>query len=277
MAGALAAFHARIPVAHVEAGLRSGHLDAPFPEEMNRVVIDRLATHLFPPTPRADAHLAREGVAPARRLVTGNTSVDALLDVRARLPSLALPVRDRLGERDAVVLVTAHRRESFGAPLRSVFEALLTLAGRHPDVAFVYPVHPNPQVHGPAYALLRADNIVLVPPVGYAELVWLMDRACLVLSDSGGVQEEAPTLGRPLLVLRNVTERPEVVDAGAGRLVGTDRDRIVAEAERVLCGEAAPARPRRLFGDGRAAERIAARLAGDPVQAWAPEPAGAPA
>ncbi|MDF1701129.1 MAG: UDP-N-acetylglucosamine 2-epimerase (non-hydrolyzing), partial [Planctomycetota bacterium] len=230
MGSGLAAFQREVPVAHVEAGLRSGRLDAPFPEEMNRVVIDRLATHCFPPTPGADALLAAEGVPAARRLVTGNTAIDALLDLRGRLDTLDLPVRARLGEPERLVLITAHRRESFGAPLLEVFGALQAIALAHPDVTFVYPVHPNPNVLGPAHAHLTAPNLTLIEPVHYGELAWLLDRAELVISDSGGLQEESPTLGKPLLVLREVTERPEVVDAGAALLVGTDRALIEREA-----------------------------------------------
>lgn len=281
MATAMAAFHLEVPVGHVEAGLRSGRMDAPFPEEMNRVVIDRLAAHLFPPTPRADAHLEAEGVDPARRLVTGNTGIDALLALRGRLEALDLPVRRALAGVERLVLVTAHRRESFGAPLRRVFEALCSLAAAHPDVTFVYPVHPNPQVTGPAHELLRAPNLCLVEPVHYGELVWLLDRCELALSDSGGLQEEAPTLGKPLLVLREVTERPELIDAGAGLLVGTDAARIAAEATRLLTdpeARTAMGRPRFLFGDGRGSGRIAARLAGEAVAPWEPAPAaGTPA
>ncbi|MDA1194021.1 MAG: UDP-N-acetylglucosamine 2-epimerase (non-hydrolyzing) [Planctomycetota bacterium] len=273
MASALAAFQREVPVAHVEAGLRSGRMDAPFPEEMNRVVVDRLAAHCFPPTPGADAYLAAEGVPAARRLVTGNTAIDALLDLRGRLDTLDLPVRERLDTVERLVLITAHRRESFGAPLREVFAALGTLARNHPDVTFVYPVHPNPQVKGPAHELLRAPNLILLEPVHYGELVWLLSRAELVISDSGGLQEEAPTLGRPLLVLREVTERPEVVEAGAALLVGTDQARIVAEATRLLAEPEVRARlgqPRFLFGDGAASARIAAHLAGERVAPWAP-------
>ena len=272
MATALAAFYLRIPVGHVEAGLRSGRMDAPFPEEMNRVVIDRIAERLFAPTPGAAANLLREGVDPARILVTGNTAIDALFDVRDRLADLPVPLRSAIDPSRRVILVTAHRRESFGAPLASVFEALETIARRYPDVELVYPVHPNPQVVGPARERLRAPNVRLIEPVDYASLVWLLDRAHLVLTDSGGIQEEGATLGRPLLVLREVTERPELVEAGAGRLVGTDRDRIVDEVARLLDDEAARdamARPRALFGDGRAGARIAASLAGEVPEPWA--------
>ena len=275
MATALAAFHLGIPVAHVEAGLRSGRLDAPFPEEMNRVVIDRLAAHLYPPTPGAARHLEAEGVPAARCLVTGNTAIDALLGLRARLDTLDLPVRKRFEGAGRLVLVTCHRRESFGAPIREVFAGLQALAEAHPDITFVYPVHLNPQVQEPARALLTAPNLALIEPVHYGELVWLLDKCELAISDSGGIQEEAPTLGRPLLVLREVTERPEVVDAGAGILVGTDRARIEAEATRLLADAAAReamGRARFLFGDGHAAERIAAHRAGEPVAAGGPPP-----
>ena len=274
LATTLAAFYLGVPVGHVEAGLRSGRMDAPFPEEMNRVVIDRLARHLFAPTPRAAENLAREGAASARVLVTGNTAIDALLEVRARVGALDLPVRRLVHDAPRLVLVTAHRRESFGAPLAAVFAAVERLARTHPDLPFVYPVHPNPEVEGPARAALTAPNVHLVPPVGYAELVWLLDRAELVLTDSGGIQEEGATLGRPLLVLREVTERPELIEAGAGLLVGTDRDRIVAEGARLLDDPDARARfgvPRSLFGDGHAAERIASDLAGEAPAPWRPE------
>jgi UDP-N-acetylglucosamine 2-epimerase len=276
MATALCAFHLHVPVAHVEAGLRSGRMDAPFPEEMNRVVIDRLADRLYPPTPGAADHLAAEGVAAKRCLVTGNTAIDALLGLRARLDGMDLPVRERLGHVERLVLVTAHRRESFGRPLEGVFDALAELAASHPDVTFVYPVHPNPAVRGPARARLTSSNVELLEPVDYAELVWLLDRCELAISDSGGIQEEAPTLGRPLLVLRDVTERPELIAAGAGRLVGTDRARIVREARRLLddpAARAARAAPRQLFGDGAAAGRIAAHLAGEAPAPWSPAPA----
>jgi UDP-N-acetylglucosamine 2-epimerase len=275
MATALAAFYLEIPVAHVEAGLRSGRLDAPFPEEMNRIVIDSFAQWVFPPTADAAENLTREGIPTERALITGNTAIDALLDLRSRLGEFDLPVREQLADAGRVVLVTAHRRESFGEPLRRVFSALQQVAAAHPDVTFVYPVHPNPQVLAPAHELLTAPNIRLMPPVDYAELVWLLDRAELVLTDSGGLQEEAPTLGTPLLVLRDVTERPAFLAAGAGLLVGTDPERIVTETARLLTDAAAHAamgRPRMLYGDGHAGTRIAAALAGDPVTHFAPPP-----
>ncbi len=277
MAGALAAFQREVPVAHIEAGLRSGRMDAPFPEEMNRVVIDKLATHVYPPTPGAAAHLTAEGITGPNMLVTGNTAIDALLGLRGRLSELELPVRARFEDAERLVLITCHRRESFGAPIREVFAALQAVALAHPDITFVYPVHLNPQVQGPAHEMLTAPNLALIKPVHYGELVWLLDRAELVISDSGGLQEESPTLGRPLLILREVTERPEVVEAGAGILVGTDRALIESEAARLLGdadARAAMGRAQQLFGDGRAAERIAAHLAGETVAPWEPAPLG---
>ncbi len=273
MATALAAFYLEIPVAHVEAGLRSGRLDAPFPEEMNRIVIDSFAQWVFPPTADAAENLSREGVAPERSVITGNTAIDALLDLQGRLSEFELPAREQLADVGRLVLVTAHRRESFGEPLRRVFGALQSIAAAHPDVTFVYPVHPNPKVLAPARELLKAPNIILMPPVDYAELVWLLDRAELVLTDSGGLQEEAPTLGTPLLVLRDVTERPAFLGAGAGLLVGTDPERIERETTRLLTDAAAHAamgRPRLLYGDGKAGTRIAAALAGETVEDFAP-------
>lgn len=280
MATAMAAFYERLDIAHIEAGLRSGRMDAPFPEELNRVWIDQVANYLYPPTDGARDAIAREGRTGAEVLVTGNTSIDALLDIRARLDDMALPVREAHGDVERLVLVTAHRRESFGQPLRDVMHAIAELARTHPDVTFVYPVHPNPRVLEAAAALAGVDNVRRIEPVSYAELVWLLDRAELVLTDSGGIQEEAPTLGRALLILREVTERQEVVEAGAGRLVGTDPDLIIREATRLLAGPEAReemASPRFLFGDGRAAERIARHLEGRAPAPWVADAAGAPA
>jgi UDP-N-acetylglucosamine 2-epimerase len=273
MAAALAAFYRQVPVGHVEAGLRSGRLDAPFPEEMNRVVVDRLATHWFAPTPRALDHLRREGADEARVTVTGNTAVDALLYVRGRVAAMEVPVKAAVGDPKRLVLVTAHRREAFGKPFADLCAGIQAVATSHPDVQFVYPVHLNPQVKGPARERLSAPNVHLLDPVDYASLVWLLDRAECVLTDSGGIQEEAPALGKPVLVLREVTERPELIEAGAGILVGTSPERIEAEASRLLddpAHRAAMGRPRSIFGDGRAAVRIAARLCGEAVRPWAP-------
>jgi UDP-N-acetylglucosamine 2-epimerase (non-hydrolysing) len=267
LCAALAAFYNRIPVGHVEAGLRTFDLSAPWPEEANRVLTARLAALHFAPTEGARRNLLREGTPAGRIEVTGNTGIDALFWVRDRLraePSAA----GRDGKR--TVLITAHRRESFGGPFESVCQAIADLAGRFPGVEFIYPVHPNPNVRGPVEAVLgnrsdprlAAGNVRLVAPLGYGEFVRAMDACTLILTDSGGVQEEAPSLGKPVLVLREVTERPEAVEAGTVRVVGTDRGKIVAEATRLLTDPAAYAamgRAHNPYGDGRAAGRIVAR------------------
>jgi UDP-N-acetylglucosamine 2-epimerase (non-hydrolysing) len=256
MVGALAAFHRRVPVGHVEAGLRTGDLERPFPEEANRRVIDLVADLCFAPTERAAGLLRGEAVPESRIHVTGNTVVDALEWISSLAPPE--PARDE-------VLITVHRRESFGAPLRAIFAAVRDLAEAFPDVRFVYPVHHNPNVRGPAHELLAGlPNLELHEPFDYLELVRRLRSARLVLTDSGGLQEEAPTFGKPVLVLRETTERPEGVEAGIAQLVGHDRARIVAEASRLLTDEAAYAAVATAvnpYGDGRAAERIGAVLA----------------
>ncbi len=262
MAAALAGFYARARVAHVEAGLRTHDKWSPMPEEMNRRLVAALADVHFAPTPRARDHLLAEGVAPERVVVTGNTVVDALLWV-AEQPAPPPAVRVAPGRR--LLLVTAHRRENWGAPLAEICGALRAIAERHAGTLdVVFPVHPNPQVRGVvAPALGDLPNVHLLPPVDYRVLVDLMRHAALVLTDSGGLQEEAPTFGVPVLVMRESTERPEAVEAGCARLVGARRERIEAEVERLLGGRsstagAAPAvNP---FGDGHAAARVAAWL-----------------
>jgi UDP-N-acetylglucosamine 2-epimerase len=259
MVGALAAFHRRVPVGHVEAGLRTGDLERPFPEEANRRVIDLVADLCFAPTERSAGLLRGEGVPEARIHVTGNTVVDALQWISSLAASAGVePAR---GE----VLITVHRRESFGAPLRAIFAAVRDLAEAFPDIRFVYPVHRNPNVRGPAHELLGGlPNLELHEPFDYLELVRHLRSARLVLTDSGGLQEEAPTFGKPVLVLRETTERPEGVEAGIAQLVGHDRARIVAAASRLLTDEAAYAAVATAvnpYGDGRAAERISAVLA----------------
>ncbi|MDD2710550.1 MAG: UDP-N-acetylglucosamine 2-epimerase (non-hydrolyzing) [Verrucomicrobiae bacterium] len=260
MAASLVAFYARIRFAHVEAGLRTGNLDHPFPEEANRRIADLLTSLAFAPTRRNCEALINEGVPAKNILITGNTVVDALRFV-SRLPYRwdkgplsSLPSGRRL------VLVTAHRRESFGGTFRQMCLALRELAGRRAGkVHFVYPVHPNPNVYGPAHEILgRAPNISLLAPLDYPSLVNLMAKAALVLTDSGGIQEEAPTFGVPVLVMRETTERPEGIEAGVCKLVGTSRQRILREASRVLSGldkkrKKAIANP---YGDGRASVRI---------------------
>ena len=264
-AAAFAAYLERIPTAHVEAGLRTGDRFQPFPEEMNRVLTTRLASLHFAPTAQARDRLLAEGVAPADVHLTGNTVIDALLatrrpDYRFRTPALAA-----LDPAARVVLVTTHRRESFGAPLRSTCAAVGDLVERFPDIHVVLPVHPNPEVKQPVEALLcDLPRVSLIDPVDYVEFVHLMDRAHLILTDSGGVQEEAPSLGKPVLVLREVTERPEGVAAGTAVVVGTDRARIVSTASALLASPEAYARMANAvnpYGDGHASERIVAALA----------------
>jgi UDP-N-acetylglucosamine 2-epimerase (non-hydrolysing) len=265
LAAAFAAFLERVPTGHVEAGLRTGNRWQPFPEEMNRVLTSRIAALHFAPTAASRDALLAEGTPAADVYLTGNTVIDALVqtvrpDYRFRTPALAALEPGR-----RVVLITAHRRESFGAPLRSVCAAVRELAGRFPDLDFVLPVHPNPQVKATVEEFLcDLPAMHLIEPVDYEEFVHLLARADLVLTDSGGVQEEAPSLGKPVLVLREVTERPEGVAAGTARVVGTARDRIVAAASELLTSPEAYARMANAvnpYGDGHAAERIAAVLA----------------
>jgi UDP-N-acetylglucosamine 2-epimerase (non-hydrolysing) len=267
--GALAAFYRRIPVAHVEAGLRTGDLDRPWPEEANRVLTARLAALHFAPTARSRANLVAEGVPPERIVVTGNTVIDALLHavdrVRAVPPDIDGLPPAVMANGAPLVLITAHRRESFGAGLDALGRAIAALARRFPDVHFVYPVHLNPNVRSSAARWLGGGraNVHLLPPQPYLAFVALMDRATLILTDSGGVQEEAPSLGKPVLVLRETTERPEAVEAGTVRLVGTDEDAIVEGTARLLAGGAAyaaMAQAHNPYGDGRAAERIEAAI-----------------
>jgi UDP-N-acetylglucosamine 2-epimerase (non-hydrolysing) len=264
-AAAMAAFLERIPTGHIEAGLRTGDRWQPFPEEMNRVLTTRIAALHFAPTPAARNALLEEKVPAADIYLTGNTVIDALLqtvrpEYAFRTPALAALDPDR-----RVVLVTTHRRESFGAPLRSICAAIRELAGRFPELQFVLPVHPNPQVKGTVEELLcDLPGMHLIPPVDYLEFVHLVSRSELVLTDSGGLQEEAPSLGKPVLVLREVTERPEGVAAGTALVVGTDQARIVAAASELLTSPEAYARMANAvnpYGDGRASERIVAALA----------------
>ncbi|HEV2852131.1 MAG TPA: UDP-N-acetylglucosamine 2-epimerase (non-hydrolyzing) [Thermoanaerobaculia bacterium] len=268
MTAALAAFHRGVRVGHVEAGLRTGDLRRPFPEEANRRIIDLLAEALFAPTERARAALLAEGCEERRIHVVGNTVVDALekLMLAANGPA-------REPERPEV-LITVHRRESFGESLRGIFTALRRLAESFPDVLWTYPVHRNPNVRGPAHEILGGlPNVELLDPLDYRELVARLARCRFVLTDSGGIQEEAPALGKPVLVLRDTTERPEGVEAGVALLAGTRPERIFSEASRLLTDRAAylaMARAVNPYGDGRASERIAAVLAGEPWEPFRP-------
>ncbi len=262
--GALAAHYHHAPLGHVEAGLRTGNKFAPFPEEMNRRLIGRLADQHFAPTTHARDALAAEGIDPATIHLTGNTVIDALLrvrqQVRQRPPQLPLALRNALNGAP-LVLVTGHRRESFGGGFENICQAIRDVADQNRDVHFVYPVHLNPNVREPVNRILaNHDRIHLVEPLAYAPFVWMMDRATIVLTDSGGVQEEAPSLGKPVLVMRDTTERPEGVAAGNAKLVGTCRDTIVRELNRLLTDAdarqqmASVANP---YGDGTASRQIA--------------------
>jgi UDP-N-acetylglucosamine 2-epimerase (non-hydrolysing) len=264
--GALAAFYCGVPVAHVEAGLRTGDLHQPFPEELNRVLTSRVTRLHFAATPGAAENLRRERIC-ENVWVTGNTGIDAVLHVRDRLQCGELTSSasefDRPGKR--LILVTAHRRESFGAGFLRICDALSTIADRK-DVHVVYPVHPNPNVQAAVRGKLGSHtNVTLTEPMDYVPFVDLMQRAYLILTDSGGIQEEAPSLGKPVLVLREKTERPEAVEAGTVKLVGTDPTRIVQEASRLLdCSEEyiKMSRIHNPYGDGHASERIEAALRG---------------
>ncbi|HEV8416348.1 MAG TPA: UDP-N-acetylglucosamine 2-epimerase (non-hydrolyzing) [Bryobacteraceae bacterium] len=264
LCGALAAFYSGVPVAHVEAGLRTGDLRQPFPEELNRVLTARMTALHFAATSAAADNLRREGIS-ENVWVTGNTGIDAVLAIRDRLErgQLAAPDAgyDRPGKR--LILVTAHRRESFGEGFERICQALAKIAGRN-DVHVVYPVHPNPNVQTIVNARLRGHpNITLTEPMDYVPFVDLMRRSYLLLTDSGGIQEEGPSLGKPVLVLREKTERPEAVEAGTVKLVGTDMDRIVRETTNLLDCPDEYSRMSRIhnpYGDGHASGRIEAAL-----------------
>ncbi|MCP3023630.1 non-hydrolyzing UDP-N-acetylglucosamine 2-epimerase [Cupriavidus basilensis] len=277
-AAAVAAFHRGVPVAHVEAGLRTGNLASPFPEEMNRRVADAISGLLFAPTPAARDNLLKENLA-GEIFVTGNTVIDALaltcqrLDDHAGLASTIAARHAWLNPRRRLLLVTGHRRESFGEGFERICEALALLA-RRADVQIVYPVHLNPRVRETVMRTLAGiGNVHLIDPLEYLDFVWLMRKAYLVLTDSGGVQEEAPHLGKPVLVMRDTTERPEAVAAGTVKLVGTDTNRIVAEVNRLLDDTALYEQCRRQvnpYGDGRACQRIVAALCGRPLEEFRP-------
>ncbi len=256
MTVALACFYHHIPIGHVEAGLRTWDMQNPFPEEANRVIAGRLAHWHFAPTEGSRQNLLREGIADKDIVVTGNTVIDALLMTAAKELHLGIDIDPS----KRLVLITAHRRENFGEPFHNICRALHTLADRNPNVQFLYPVHPNPNVKDVAYELLGAcPNIKLYEPLDYAPFVAAMKRSYFIISDSGGVQEEAPALGKPVLVLREETERPEAVELGVVKLVGPNYDRILEEAQRLLDDPIAyqvMARGVSPYGDGHAAERI---------------------
>jgi len=263
MACALAAFYRRVQVGHVEAGLRTDNKFSPFPEEINRRLATQLSDYHFAPTEGARQRLLREGVAPETIHVTGNTVIDALLMARDKTRGRRFEwgsVTPESLEGRRVVAITGHRRENFGEGFLAICRAIRRLAERFGDVSFIYPVHLNPNVQAPVFAHLGSlPNVHLIEPLDYLPFVALMERSCLILTDSGGVQEEAPSLGRPVLVMRDTTERPEAIEAGTARLVGAREDTIYAEAARLLEDAGARetmSRARNPFGDGHAAERI---------------------
>jgi UDP-N-acetylglucosamine 2-epimerase (non-hydrolysing) len=261
LCGALAGFYARIPVGHVEAGLRTGDLKEPFPEELNRVLAGRIASLHFAATEWAAQNLLAEGIAPETITVTGNTGIDAVLHIRDRIHQGLKTAQAFASNPDRkLILVTAHRRESFGNGFEQICTALVELAQR-PDVQIVYPVHPNPSVQDPVKRYLReCSRVALVEPLDYVSFVATLMQCSFVLTDSGGIQEEAPSLGKPVLILRDKTERPEGVLAGTAKLIGPSRERIVAECNRLLDDPEAHqsmARAHNPYGDGRACERIA--------------------
>lgn len=270
-AAAMAAFYLGIPVGHVEAGLRTGDILAPFPEEANRSLVGRIATYHFAPTEGSKQNLLRENVKPANIWVTGNTVIDALLDVREKVaaydstewaPKLPTEIVSDItsAEFSKFILITGHRRESFGEGFVNFCTALKEIADAHSDWLLVYPVHLNPNVQKPVYGLLGdSSNIRLIEPQDYLPFVWLLDKCDLVITDSGGIQEEAPSLGKPVLVTREVTERPEAVEAGTIRLVGTSKETIVTEATKILTDESvyrAMSEAHNPYGNGKASERI---------------------
>ena len=282
LGASLAAFYERIPIGHVEAGLRTHDMTSPFPEEMNRRLTTPLVRWNFCPTPISRDNLLQERIAADTCFVTGNSVIDALLRVRAQLRERNIPgdeVAARLGvpsefarrylgpQGGRWILVTGHRRESFGGGFERICEAINQLTEAYPELGILYPVHLNPQVQEPVKRLLgRNPRVVLSAPAAYEDFIWLLDRCTLALSDSGGVQEEAPSLGKPVLVMRETTERPEGVAAGTCTLVGTDPARIMAEASRLLADSAEYARRAALqnpYGDGRTAERISEILERD--------------
>lgn len=269
MAASLAAFYQQIAVGHVEAGLRTYDMLSPWPEEMNRQVTDRICTYYFAPTEQSKQNLLQENIEESKIYVTGNTVIDALLmavDIIARKPGVKERIQKELQEKGYTVgqrqyiLVTGHRRENFGEGFLHICTAIKELAAKHPDMDIVYPVHLNPNVQKPVYELLSGlDNVYLISPLDYLPFIYAMQHSTLLLTDSGGVQEEAPSLGKPVLVMRNTTERPEAVEAGTVKLVGTDASAIVSSVTELLRDKKLYRRMSEThnpYGDGQACRRI---------------------
>ncbi|MFF2275645.1 non-hydrolyzing UDP-N-acetylglucosamine 2-epimerase [Agromyces sp. NPDC058126] len=283
-AAALAAFYAQVPVAHLEAGLRTSHRYDPYPEEINRRLATVLASLHLAPTSNARRNLEHEGVDPASIHVTGNTVIDALLQVHGMHLPTTEPALDRIGDAERLILVTSHRRENWGAPMERIGRAVARLARRYPQARVLLPAHLNPIVRESLLPPLEGlDNVVVTAPLDYVDMAHAVAASTIVLTDSGGVQEEAPSLGKPVLVLRETTERPEAVEAGTVALVGTDEDRIVDTASELLDEPARyleMARAVNPYGDGRASERVLGALGAyfglnEPLEEFAGEAAGA--
>jgi UDP-N-acetylglucosamine 2-epimerase (non-hydrolysing) len=269
-AASLASFYHQIPVGHVEAGLRTGDMLAPFPEEANRSLVGKLANYHFAPTSLSQLNLQKEGVSEDNILITGNTVIDALLWVKKRLMSYENSVWkkafgpvlfERLEKKEKkLILITGHRRENFGSGFVNLCDAIKTLAIKYPDWEFVYPVHLNPNVQKPVFEILsNLNNVSLISPQDYLPFTWLMNRSSMILTDSGGIQEEAPSLGKPVLVMRDVTERPEAVEAGTVRLVGTNKNSIIEHVEAVMTQADIynqMSKSHNPYGDGKASSRI---------------------
>ena len=273
-AAGLAAFYENIKIGHVEAGLRTGNLRAPFPEEANRTLVSRLTDFHFAPTPKSKQNLLNEGVSEDKIVVTGNTVIDALLIVRDRVTSRPTSEwQEKFGQplyqaitdsQRKLILITGHRRENFGQGFIDLCNAIKELAKKHSDWDLIYPVHLNPNVQGPVFEILNGiENVYLIDPLDYAPFVWMMNQSDLILTDSGGIQEEGPSLGKPVLVMREVTERPEAVDAGTVLLVGTDKTKIINGVETVLLDTEVYERMSKAhnpYGDGEACARLVKSL-----------------
>ena len=276
MATSIAAFYQQIAVGHIEAGLRTNNIYSPWPEEGNRQVTGRLATFHFAPTQESKANLLKENVDVDRVIVTGNTVIDALLSVVSKIKSdkeleekIKSDIKDKgylVNDDKRLILVTGHRRENFGQGFLNICEGLKALASEYKDLDIVYPVHLNPNVQKPVNEILSdVDNVFLIDPLDYEPFVYLMNRSYFILTDSGGIQEEAPSLGKPVLVMRDTTERPEAVEAGTVKLVGTDKDKIISECKRLLDDEEAykvMSRSHNPYEDGKACERVVSYLKG---------------
>lgn len=263
MAAALASFYQQITVCHIEAGLRTCNLASPFPEEMNRQITARMAQYHFAPTKRAKQNLINEGITEKNIIVTGNTVIDALMQSVEKIkqnPSIVhQDLIDKIKNQE-IILITGHRRENHGTGIQNICRAILALAQKYPEKRFIYPVHLNPKIKEPVQELLgNTENILLVPPLAYQDFIWLMNQSKIIITDSGGIQEEAPSLGKPVLVTRNTTERPEALEHGTVILVGTDTQKIINETSRLLDNSAFYAQMSNLhnpYGDGKACEKI---------------------